>query len=50
MNVKLTDASVRAIRKTYTNGTKTQYQLGRKFGVSQQHISRLVNFVQRSDV
>ena len=41
-NAKLTDASVRAIRTEYSAGDISQTELGKRYGVSQFAISRVV--------
>ena len=41
-NAKLTDESVRQIRKLYSDGSMDQYKLATKFGVSQSNIGSIV--------
>jgi len=41
---KLTRASVRAIRKMYGEGGPTMKQIGKKYGVNEQTISKIINY------
>ena len=42
-NAKLTDAQVQEIRSLYSTGKYYQHDLGKRFGVTKQHIGRIVN-------
>ncbi len=46
----LTDAQVRKVRKSYKTGKFTQTELARRFDVSQNGISKIVNGLRRADV
>jgi len=47
---KLTPAKVRSIRNTYDTGRKTQTEIAMQFGVSQQHVSKIVLGLRRDNV
>ena len=48
--VKLTDAQVRALRRAYATGVISQEALGRKYGISQTHVSALVRGQKRKEL
>lgn len=46
-NARLTDSQVKKIRDLYSTGKFLQIELGKQFGVTNQHIGRIVNFKAR---
>jgi hypothetical protein len=44
MKANLTQKQVNEIRNKYKNGVYTQYNLGLEYGISQDNISRIINF------
>lgn len=46
--ITLSDATVRKVREAYATGKYTQQQVGDMYGLSNQHVSRLVNYQRRA--
>ena len=49
-NVKLTAADVRRIRKRYESGKATQIELAEEYGLSAQHVNRIIKRKYWKDV
>ena len=49
-NIKLDDDTIRQIRLLYADSDFTQKQLAKAFNTSQQHVRRIINYEQRTNV